>query len=241
MNSRNAKQINLRTVIGLIGLLLFMPGLAKASLYQIDDGVSEDSVGLFGSPNDFIALNQFNVINGQDMIGSVEIAWGTPHFPDPSLNGLSYTAAIWADPNADGDPSDAFLLATAPGVISSANTDTFNITTFSNCVQVTTSFFVGFLIGTDGSKYVAGFDQSNPLLGRSYVAGNGFGQGDLGNLNNNTLLPLGTVEGYGLNGNFMIRADPWTAVPEPSTLAFLAIGGISVLVSAIRQSRGRVA
>ena len=236
MNSFINTQSRIITSLALLGLLILLPHPAQASLYQIDDGISEDSVGVTGTPNDFIALNQFNVFNGQDMIGAVEIAWGTPNFPDPSLNGLSYTVAIWADPNNDGNPSDAFLLGTAPGVISNANTDTFDITAFSSCIRVTTSFFVGFLISTDGSKFPAGFDESNPLSGRSFVTAASYQAGDLTNLTNNTLLPLDTVENYGLMGNFMIRADPWQ-VPEPTSMTLVVFAGVAGLLVYHRSSR----
>ena len=39
---------------------------------------------------------------------------GTPAFPDPTLNGLAYTAVLWSDPNGDGSPTDAVVLAMAP-------------------------------------------------------------------------------------------------------------------------------
>ncbi len=41
----------------------------------------------------------------------------------------------------------------------------------------------------------------------------------------NNDLPVDAVENYGLNGNFLIRADPWV-VPEPSTAALGLVGGL---------------
>jgi hypothetical protein len=230
------------SALALILLTIGTPRSSRASFYQLDDGSAEDAAGITGNPGgaDLIGLNQFSVIGGMDMIGSVEIAWGSPFHPDPSLNGLAYTAAVWSDPNLDGDPSDAVLLATAPGIISGAGTDTFDITTFSSCIPVTQSFFVGFLLTQNPNQFPAALDETNPLTGRSFVAGANAGSGDLANLNNNTLVPLSPLDAF-LPANFMIRADPWTAVPEPSTLALLAIGGVGVLVSAIRQSWRRVA
>lgn len=55
----------------------------------------------------------------------LSIAWGTPVLPDSNLNGLPYTVAIWSDPTGDGNPTDAVLLTTAGGVLSSQGTDTF--------------------------------------------------------------------------------------------------------------------
>jgi len=76
--------------------------------YMIDDGTAEDAVGLSGG--DIIALNEFAVIPGSETIDSVDIAWGTPVFFDPTLDGLPYTVAIWSDPDGDGSPIDAVLL-----------------------------------------------------------------------------------------------------------------------------------
>src|SRR5262249_1511416 len=59
--------------------------------YVIDDGTAEDLIGLTAGGT-FVALNSFPVSGGNNVITSISIAWGTPNFPDPSLDGLSYTA-----------------------------------------------------------------------------------------------------------------------------------------------------
>ena len=100
--------------------------LFPADTYMIDDGTAEDSVGLTAG-GDTIALNEFSVIPGSETISSVDIAWGTPAFFDPSLDGLPYTVCLWSDPNGDGDPTDAVLLTTAKGVVTQQGTDTFSI------------------------------------------------------------------------------------------------------------------
>src|SRR5215813_4046283 len=86
--------------------------LLPNAVYMIDDGTAEDSVGFGNGTSNFEAVwfNQFDVIPGQTLISTVSVAWGTPLFPDPSINGTPITIGIWADPNGDGNPSDAFLL-----------------------------------------------------------------------------------------------------------------------------------
>jgi hypothetical protein len=219
-------------------LLLVLVSSSRASFYQIDDGTAEVGIGITGTNNgaDLIALNQFSVIGGNDMIGSVSIAWGSPFFPDATLNGLAYTVAIWSDPNNDGDPSDAVLLATAPDVISNAGTDTF-ITTVFPCIRVTTSFFVGFIVTQSPTQFPGAFDEDLPTLtGRSFVAGSSTpGGGDITNLlSPSNDLPLNDVQNYGLDGNWLIRAD--ICVPEPSTYALLVTG---LLLSAQQLYRRR--
>jgi hypothetical protein len=203
----------------------------RASLYQIDDGTAESATGIHdptGAPTDFIALNQFNVIGGNNMIGAVEIAWGAPFVSNPNLNGLTYTAAIWSDPNNDGDPSDAVLLAQASGIITNASTNTFDVTLF-NCVTVTQSFFVGFLITENGAENPGAVDLNGGYPPGSFVAAASGGSGDITSLTSNNLLPVTAAGNVGITGNFLIRADLWV-VPEPRSSALLICGGAIALL-----------
>src|SRR6476620_12282683 len=84
--------------------------------YLIDDGTAEDSVGLTAGGN-LLVLNEFPVSGGNNVITSISCAFGTPLFPDPTLNGLPYTAVLWSDPNGDGSPTDAVVLAQVNGVV----------------------------------------------------------------------------------------------------------------------------
>jgi hypothetical protein len=173
------------------------------STYMIDDGSAEDAVGLTLG-GDIISLNEFAVIPGSETIATVSIAWGTPAFPDPSLNGLPYTVAIWSDPNGDGSPTDAVLLTTAGGVVANQGTDTFITTTMTPTTITTANFFVGFLITHSSGQFPSAFDESSPVFNRSFVAGGA--NGDINNLNNNEI-PVAPIENFGLFGNWLIRAD----------------------------------
>ena len=184
-------------------------------IYQLDDGTAEDAVGLTAG-GDIISLNEFTVVPGSETILSVEIAWGTPAFFDPSLDGLPYTVAIWSDPNGDGNPTDAVLLTTAGGVVANQGTDTFISTDIADTVITTSNFFVGFLIGHNAGQFPAAFDESNPIFNRSYVAGGAVG--DINNLNNNDI-PVAPIEAFGLFGNWLIRATATgegTPTPTPT-------------------------
>src|SRR5262249_14741312 len=140
---------------------------------------------------------------------SISMAWGTPVFFDPSLDGLPYTAVLWSDPNGDGQPDDAVVLATAPGVVASQGTNTFIITPITP-TGATTHFFVGFLITQVAGQFPAAFDESAPIFDRSFVAG-AFtpGGGDINCLTCNDL-PVAPIENYGLFGNWLIRANAGT-------------------------------
>ena len=196
----NAKAIKrnslLRSLLGNIPLFT----------YVIDDGTAEDSIGLTAGGT-FVSCNEFSVSGGNNVITSISIAWGTPAFPDPTLNGLAYTAVLWSDPNGDGSPTDAVVLAMAPGVISSAGTDTFITTAIPPTMVTTTNFFVGFLITHNAGQFPAAFDESAPIPNRSWI--------DLTS-NINDLSGSAPIESFGLVGNWLIRADGNTGGPTPT-------------------------
>src|SRR6476620_7444664 len=189
------------------GLRPFGIGNIPLFTYMIDDGTAEDSIGLTAGGS-LVALNSFPVSGGNNVITSISIAWGTPLFPDPTLNGLPYTAVLWSDPNGDGSPTDAVVLAQAPGVVSNAGTDTFITTTIPPTMVTTANFFVGFLITHAAGQFPAAFDETPPTLpNRSWVDATS---------NINDLSGAITIESAGLVGNWLIRADGNTGGPTPT-------------------------
>src|SRR4051812_29202644 len=175
--------------------------------YMIDDGTAEDSIGLTAGGT-FVACNSFPVTGGNNVITSISIAWGTPAFPDPTLNGLPYTAVLWSDPNGDGSPTDAVVLAQVPGVIAAAGTDTFITTPIPPTMVTTANFFVGFLVTHTAGQFPAAFDETAPTLpNRSWI--------DLTS-NINDLSGSAPIESFGLVGNWLIRADGKTGGPTPT-------------------------
>ncbi len=190
--------------------------LFPTSTYMIDDGTAEDAVGLTNG-GDIIALNEFDVIPGSETITSISIAWGTPVFPDPSLDGLSYTAILWSDDSGTGNPADGVtVLATLPGVVASQGTDTFIVSDIPDTTVTTSKFYIGLLITGSAGQFPCAFDESPPVFSnRSYVAGDTApGTADINDLNNNEL-PVAPIESFGLVGNWLIRADS-TGNPTPT-------------------------
>jgi hypothetical protein len=179
--------------------------------YMIDDGTAENSVGLTAGGS-FVACNSFPVTGGNNLITSISIAWGTPLFPDPTLDGLPYTAVLWSDPNGDGSPTDAVVLASVPGVISQQGTNTFLISDIADTMVTTPNFFVGFLITHIAGQFPAAFDEDAPTLsGRSWVAQTA---------SINDLSGAFPIEDAGLIGNWLIRAEgEGGGTPSPTPTA----------------------
>src|SRR4051812_34810751 len=197
----NAKIIKKNSALGAV------IGRIPLLTYMIDDGTAEDSIGLTAGGT-FVACNSFPVTGGNNVITSISIAWGTPAFPDPTLNGLPYTAVLWSDPNGDGSPTDAVVLAQVPGIIAAAGTDTFITTPIPPTMVTTANFFVGFLITHTAGQFPAAFDETAPTLpNRSWI--------DLtSNINN--MSGSAPIESFGLVGNWLIRADGNTGGPTPT-------------------------
>jgi hypothetical protein len=191
------------------------------AIYQFDDGTMEDSVGFGNGSQNFESLwfNQFAVIAGQTSISTVSVAWGTPAFPDPSLDGTPVTIAVWSDPNGDGNPSDGVLLGSVAGTIQNSGTDTFVDYTFSPPVDVSafSSFFVGDMtpMNNGPENFPQGLDENSTLHRQSWVAAMSSGAPvDINNLGNNDF--IGLIDDFGLPGNWGIRADTGNPTPTPT-------------------------
>ena len=228
-----ARQTHAGKPISPIHRLLFPP-----DTYMIDDGSTEEAVGLIVG-GDLIVLNEFAVIPGQETITQVKIAWGLPTSPDPTLDGLPYTVAIWSDPNGDGNPDDAQLLTTASGVVANQGTDTFITTDITPTTITTANFFVGFVITHATGQYPAALDETDPTFSdRSYVAGDTTpGNGNIMDLNDNEL-PVGTNESYGVIGNWLVRANTSSGGPNLTLAASKHRQAGNVIVSLAWNSTG---
>jgi hypothetical protein len=164
--------------------------LSPLATYQIDDGTAEDAVGFGNGIQNLEAVwfNQFDVIPGQTSISTVSVAWGTPFFPDPAMDGTPITIGIWSDPNGDGNPSDAVLLGQVSGTIQNSGTDTF----------------VDYTLRPE--EFFQGIDENSTLHRQSWVAAMSDGSAvDFENPGNNDV--VGLIDDFGIPGNWLIRAN----------------------------------
>lgn len=179
--------------------------------YQIDNGIADESVGL-NIDSDLIWLNQFTVLPGKEYLIAVSLTWG--NIPD----GTSCLVLVYGDPNNDGNPSDAVLLASAGTLVTNSGTNIFSKVPINPTYlgPAGTSFFLGAYITLAANESPANEDTAVPVYAaRSWVAAHFTpGQGDVNNLNNNNFPPepVETVSGL-TPGNWLLRGNALAAPP----------------------------
>jgi hypothetical protein len=208
-------------------LQLAFVGPAGASVsYLWDDGVSENSVGLSAGGN-LAWMNNFTVIDGNNVITEIQVAWGWPGSTDSGVSvGQSFRWFIWGDPNNDGSPSESNLLAQGVSAVAAGSiaTDIFQTVGIPN-VLVPNGFFVGVAVDHVTGTFPAALDQTNPSNGRSWVAGSSTSGGfDPTNVIGG--IGLFEMDVIGLPGDWLLRAtgEPGGTAPEPATLALFGLG-----------------
>jgi hypothetical protein len=166
--------------------------------YTLDDGTHELSLG--AGSGDIIWLNQFNVVANGGTINTLSVAWGFG-----VAEGTPTRLLLYGDPNHDGDPADAILLASV--VVNSSNADTDTLTSVAIPPTLVgnpgDSFFVGAYL-TYASGYPASQDTSSAPAQRSWVAIADAGGIDYNNLALNPPFP---IDAAGYPGNWLLRAQ----------------------------------
>ena len=145
------------------------------------------------------------------MIDAVFVAYGASFSSNPPLvNGTRATVGVWADPDQDGNPSDAVLLASVPTTIQNANTGIKNQVDLPFPVPVQGKFFVGALTSCVGGQEPAVVTGSGTggwsHSGRAWLVGSLGAPLDLGCLGCNNLPPVSLAELLWYEGQFLLSA-----------------------------------
>ena len=112
--------------------------------YIYDSGVSDNAVGV-NNGNSFAWIHHFDRVGGAETLTAISTVFGTPAFPGSCAcaMGQDFQVHVWSDPNGDGDPSDAVLLASAAAVITvPVESDVFQTTPIGP-IALPESFFIG--------------------------------------------------------------------------------------------------
>ena len=134
--------------------------------YALDDGSREGNYGVLGVA-DYVWLNQFQVEPGGETIGTISVVLGN------IFSGTAYEVVLWSDPNGDGEPDDAEVLASAAANTANANTSVFNdiaiVPTYVG--PPGTSFFAGaFFHDEYGNQTPIPADNNSIVALRSWVS-----------------------------------------------------------------------
>ncbi len=206
--------------------------------YIYDSGVSTTTVGIAvdGGPVSIAWFHHFDRLEGAAVLTAISTTFGTPAFP--GTNGVSpgqaYQVHVWSDPNGDGNPSDAVLLASASGTVSggSIETDVFQSLKIGP-VALPPSFFIG--AATIG-VFPAPLDQT---------VNNNAQWIDFGNPPYDPTLIVGAtnMDDIGIPGVWLLRGTAEGDVPAPAsgTWGMIALIGLVMVGSLFFMRRRREA
>jgi len=176
-------------------------GAPAYGTYALDDGSLEATLGA-GNPADVAWLNHFVVEPGMEEIAYV----GIVHANDVG-EGLPVTVYLWSDPDGDGNPADAEVLAAVETTVANPGVAVFNEVFIGDTYvgPAGTSFFVGAIF-----RDVLGFshpitrDTNNPR-GESWLAIQSHpGSVIPDDLGESAI--FGRLDDFGFSGNCLIRA-----------------------------------
>jgi hypothetical protein len=178
-----------------------------ATTYQVDDGTSENGLGLTDG-GDLMWLNAFQVVEGAGTVTQISSAWGGANGSGlPTDKPVSFL--VYEDPNDDGDPSDAVLLEQVTTEVQDPHTDEFTTESLSP-TQVEGTFFVAALYeDQEADTFPAPMDESSEYQGASWAVGNTNNDINIEDLAANDVEP-GNLDDLGYPANWLLRAEGGT-------------------------------
>jgi hypothetical protein len=138
--------------------------LGAYDFFAADDGSSENSLG----PNDggeMCWLQHLTAAEELD-VATVYVCFGTPWYAEYTLvePGTPVRVYVWSDPDGDGAPQDAVLLAEATAPIEAYSINTDEMQPIPIRATVSGSFFVGASVQTGPGAHPASMDQLGGTL-----------------------------------------------------------------------------
>ncbi len=166
--------------------------------YYWDDGIHELRIGVEDG-GDLAWLNRFTVEQGRETVLSVNVVFGNMPAGRPAM------VYIWSDPDGDGSPADAGVIASAPTVVANPGTDVYNVVDVPDTFigPAGTSFFAGVIMHHQTGEFPVSLDITSWQPMRSWLAIDIQGSIDPSNLGSAEF--LFTSDQVSIDSTYMVR------------------------------------
>jgi hypothetical protein len=192
---------------------------------QYDDGTTDyaSRVGTGGTVRSTGWMYSMGSVGTLTSVPSVSSAWGWTSTGTPLPPGLIAHVAVWEDPDDDGDPADAVLVATGAAQMVGQHTDALQTIAVNPVAILDGKFFVGaWVLHSIGFPIPRDILGCNGRPGVGWLVGNAGGPLNTMNLAANTDPPFQPPNGQ--TYIFLLRAD---CQPASVGTAFCAGDGVA--------------
>jgi hypothetical protein len=188
----------------------------QAGCAQYDNGSTENALRLNATGSRATAwMHAYGGVGQSTTVNSISAAWGTALGGGLPL-GLTGNVAVWKDPNDDGNPIDAVLVAQASATIVNPDTDLFQTIPLASPASVNGVYFVGaWVVHSAGFPAPEDDDSCEVLSGQAWFLGDNTGNFNPSNLGANSLPPVPTaaIDAVGPGFVWLLRVDCQAATP----------------------------
>ncbi len=139
--------------------------------YQWDDGTTENAFGLTVA-GEVCWIVHFNTISGQEEISHIQTTYSRIGSGNPGvLPGDNIRVYVWHDPDGDGNPADAVLLAeaSAPAEAAAIATNVFQDIAIGPVSVPGPSFFIGVSAAIVANTFPYPMDQGGPQADQAWL------------------------------------------------------------------------
>lgn len=189
-----------------------------STVYSMDDGTTDQSLGRTnGGIFCWFQAYDTRPASPYDVITHIEVAHGLPAAPGQAMpNGTPFQVCVWEDPNDDGDPVDAQLVAMQLANVVGVDTHALQTVPITP-TTVRGVFFIGEFMAHSTNKFPASRDLGTAPQGRAFFTGSlvptgTFDPSQLASPNHMAIVALDNTGGV-LDSVFRVRAASTSSMP----------------------------